>query len=454
MSTTPSSSRQKLIRAALTLFVQQGIRDTTTKQIAKQADVNEVTLFRQFGNKNGLLLAVLEEGEVFQRLSQMLVHQTERASAGTTDCSDVLRNYAVTFLQALEQVPELIRSIVGEAGRVSAEHRLALDHGLTQANQYAAELFEQYFLGYADGDNDATLLRKEDGSDVSSSLPAERLVPIIHSLLLGYTIMKLTTNDDQQWSTSSQFIEDMVNLLCPPQVFNLPSTPHSSQQVQATPAIMLDLPASLIHDILQLAKKSHLQDYAMLYILCASGITPEELIGLERSNHISDRNQHLLQITKGKPRQVPISQRIMGKRYGTYQNNPLTQWLKKRKDNHPALFIKLSPQQGQQSNGEDSLTGSSKGNSGDNSTVVTNQLTLADLQSMWKKLTADLSMLSGAPVQLEQLQRTWCTDLLMRGVTPENMQILTGWSLEQLNPYIQRAKEKAAIEQVMQLDKQ
>ena len=38
-------------------------------------------------------------------------------------------------------------------------------------------------------------------------------------------------------------------------------------------------------------------------------------------------------------RQVPVNQWIMGTRYGSYTNNPLTKWLKSRKDNQPAMFI-------------------------------------------------------------------------------------------------------------------
>ncbi|NEP46310.1 MAG: TetR/AcrR family transcriptional regulator, partial [Okeania sp. SIO2H7] len=80
-------------------------------------------------------------------------------------------------------------------------------------------------------------------------------------------------------------------------------------------------------------------------------------------------------------------------------------------------------------------------------------LVLVDIETLWQDLTSDLMTVTGRSPQLDQIQQTWCVELLMRGVNPDNMQILTGWTLEQLTPYIQRAKEKTAIEQVMQLDK-
>ena len=54
-------TRQRIVNTALELFASKGITETTTRQIADFAQVNEVTLFRHFGNKHGLLLAVLQE---------------------------------------------------------------------------------------------------------------------------------------------------------------------------------------------------------------------------------------------------------------------------------------------------------------------------------------------------------------------------------------------------------
>jgi AcrR family transcriptional regulator len=65
-----SSTRQRLIQSALELFMAQGVSGTTTRQIAEGADVNEVTLFRQFGNKHGLLLAVLAESAALKTLGR------------------------------------------------------------------------------------------------------------------------------------------------------------------------------------------------------------------------------------------------------------------------------------------------------------------------------------------------------------------------------------------------
>jgi AcrR family transcriptional regulator len=47
--------RQKILNAATGLYAETGFRGTTTRQIARRAGVNEITLFRHFGSKHALL---------------------------------------------------------------------------------------------------------------------------------------------------------------------------------------------------------------------------------------------------------------------------------------------------------------------------------------------------------------------------------------------------------------
>lgn len=49
--------------AALQLFAQEGYHATSTSKVARHANVSEGLIFRHFKNKEGLLLAILNEGE-------------------------------------------------------------------------------------------------------------------------------------------------------------------------------------------------------------------------------------------------------------------------------------------------------------------------------------------------------------------------------------------------------
>jgi AcrR family transcriptional regulator len=52
-------AREQLLQAALKVYSTSGIRGATTKRIAQEAGVNEVTLFRHFGSKDALLQEAL-----------------------------------------------------------------------------------------------------------------------------------------------------------------------------------------------------------------------------------------------------------------------------------------------------------------------------------------------------------------------------------------------------------
>lgn len=398
MAAQRNSTRQRLIHAALELFAAQGVTETTTKQIAELADVNEVTLFRQFGNKHGLLLAVIEETAIFTNLGQNLVQQASQASS----IYQALKDYATACLQALERIPEVVRSVVGESGQYPAQNREALGQGFTQANRYVAEYF-------------ATVINT---GQLQTHLPAEKLASLLNGMLLGYAVIEFTSEFHELWQNREDFLENLVTLFLHGAV---------SQEPQSTIVPVekvADLPANLVHSILQRAKKQGLQDYALMYVLFGAGLSPTEVVRLERSHYINDTHQQLLQITQENIRQVPLNQWIMGKRYGSYLRNPITQWLKSRKDHQSALFLN--------ENG--------------------NQLSEIQLRQKWQALTADLLTPEGHPPNIEQAQQTWCVDMLTRGIDLQNLSILTGWDTTKLQRYVHRAKEKAALEQATHLD--
>lgn len=418
MSRTPSSTRARLINAALELFSSQGVTETTTRQIAELAQVNEVTLFRQFGSKQGLLLAVIEDSAVFTHLAESLreqLHQTSRVD-------EALRNYASDRLLALEQIPELLRSVVGEAGQYTLENRRALGRGITQTNLDAARYL-------------ASVIERQQ---LHLRLPAEKLASLLNGILFGYLVIELTSEFHELWENREDFLESLVELFLHGAVssiaesstneikFNQELTPQPSLSLREIPKEqkVADLPATLVHSILQQAKKQGLQNYALAYVLFSTGLHPQEVVVLQRVHQIIDTNQHVLQVTQGNIRQVPVNQWIMGKRYGSYTRNPLVQWLKSRKDEQLSLFVNNAGQ----------------------------PISEAELLALWEDITAGLLTPEGQPLLIEQAQQTWCVEMLMRGINLEDLSILSGWDTTQLQPYVRRAREKAALERAVRLD--
>lgn len=58
-----TEKQEKIIQSALELFAEDGFHATSTSKVARHAGVSEGLIFRHFGNKAGLLEAILREGE-------------------------------------------------------------------------------------------------------------------------------------------------------------------------------------------------------------------------------------------------------------------------------------------------------------------------------------------------------------------------------------------------------
>jgi site-specific recombinase XerD len=283
-----------------------------------------------------------------------------------------------------------------------------LGRGFTQANRYVAEYF-------------ATVI---DRGQLHTHLAAEKLASLLNGMLLGYAVIEFTSEFHDLWQDREDFLDNLVTLFLQGAVSAPAAATDDRPLLRRLPEKIADLPAKLVHTVLQRAQKQGAREYALMYVLFGAGLSPEEVASLERSHHLSDRDQQLLQITQGVVRQVPVNQWIMGKRYGTYLKNPLTQWLKSRKDNHAALLLNTDQQ----------------------------PITAAEIEREWQELTRDLVTPDGRSPAIEQAQQTWCVEMLMRGMMLEDMQILTGWRISQLEPYAQRAREKTALEQAIRLD--
>ncbi len=58
-----TDKKEKILNAALELFAQDGFKATSTNKVARKAGVSEGLIFRHFESKDGLLQAIIQEGE-------------------------------------------------------------------------------------------------------------------------------------------------------------------------------------------------------------------------------------------------------------------------------------------------------------------------------------------------------------------------------------------------------
>ncbi|MEH2322116.1 MAG: TetR/AcrR family transcriptional regulator [Nostoc sp.] len=104
-------TRTRLIEAASQVFASLGVQGATTREIARVAGVNEVTLFRHFASKEQLLGAVIKNALALQ--TEALAHP----QAWTQDLKIDLIRYAHLYNTMLEAQEDLIRTFIGEAKR-------------------------------------------------------------------------------------------------------------------------------------------------------------------------------------------------------------------------------------------------------------------------------------------------------------------------------------------------
>ena len=100
----------RILDAALELFSKGGYKATTTRSIAKKAEVNEVTVFRRFGSKEGLFLAVID------REAELVVEEADiRIPEPSDDLEKDLTEAGLQILPAMFRRAPFLRLVMVEA---------------------------------------------------------------------------------------------------------------------------------------------------------------------------------------------------------------------------------------------------------------------------------------------------------------------------------------------------
>jgi AcrR family transcriptional regulator len=102
----------RILEAAIKIFARDGVSGATTREIARAAKVNEVTLFRHFQNKDELLR------QVVLQCSKRSEHVFAEAPFETQDdLRRTVQNFATVFSRMLLDNEDFIRTFFGELNR-------------------------------------------------------------------------------------------------------------------------------------------------------------------------------------------------------------------------------------------------------------------------------------------------------------------------------------------------
>jgi AcrR family transcriptional regulator len=139
---------RRLLDAALRVFGRDGVSGATTREIARVAKVNEVTLFRYFRNKNELLRQVVLQS--CKRYEQVFAD----ASLETVDdLRRTVRSYAGTCAKKVLENEDLVRTFMGELKRhLKLSRRLFVE---------SAKASRQKFIAYLQAAQKAGLVRRD-----------------------------------------------------------------------------------------------------------------------------------------------------------------------------------------------------------------------------------------------------------------------------------------------------
>src|SRR6201996_9384852 len=102
-------TRERLLDAAAQTFSRDGLRGATTREIAREAGVNEVTLFRHFKSKQQLLRAVLERGLASE------VAIMDQHSSWKENLRENMEKYARHYYSHIERKKGIARAFLAEA---------------------------------------------------------------------------------------------------------------------------------------------------------------------------------------------------------------------------------------------------------------------------------------------------------------------------------------------------
>ena len=138
--------RERLLQAALRVFRDGGSRAATTRRIAREAGVNEITLFRHFGTKGALLSAALQTAA-----REDLV---ESLPAEPADPARELTEWCRVHLAHLRRAASMIRACLGEL-ETAPEMRACASTSTRVAQELTGYLGRLRERGMADPETDS-----------------------------------------------------------------------------------------------------------------------------------------------------------------------------------------------------------------------------------------------------------------------------------------------------------
>lgn len=182
------STKEKIIAATLDLIHEKGYKGATTKEIAKKAEVNEVTLFRHFGSKKGIVEAIIKKYGKIDSFEHTFAKEI------TWDIESDLQMLVRDYQALLEQKKTVILLSLKEEGKFPE-----LDALIKQIPQKYIKMLEDYFVA---------MVNKKKIKQIDPFTVATNFAFIN----FGYFLMKTRMNPGEETFPLDDFIENNIKI--------------------------------------------------------------------------------------------------------------------------------------------------------------------------------------------------------------------------------------------------
>jgi AcrR family transcriptional regulator len=130
-----TTTQHKLLEATLKLISEKGYLGATTREIAKEAGVTELTLFRHFGSKEKLFEEVLNSYTFLPTLRELLPHLDDLS------CEEALTQVATKFLLTMKKRKSMVKIMLSEVTRYPEKIRAVYSKLVDDVRSALAQYF-------------------------------------------------------------------------------------------------------------------------------------------------------------------------------------------------------------------------------------------------------------------------------------------------------------------------
>ena len=173
------SARERVLDAALELFGAKGFAATTTKEIAKRAGVNEVTVFRTFRSKQGLYTAVFAERSLVPSIVSTVRFDLD------APVEEMMARNVSAVLGILKANRHMFMVLLSDAWRQPKARKVLGEGAIHKAIEFLATMIEQQM--------DAGRLRRMD-----PELAARSLMGMVQGYFLTTYLLQGSVDDPRR----------------------------------------------------------------------------------------------------------------------------------------------------------------------------------------------------------------------------------------------------------------